>query len=74
MAESWDQRVRDQSRPDQELGVVRVRDLPLSRPVGVSTVLSAPVRIPGHTVYRHLLKILNDVDPTSVDKKIIIRV
>lgn len=68
---SREQRVRAHNRPDQAFGAIRVFDLPLNRvnPVGVSTVLSAPVSIPGHIVCRQLLTSLNVVDSTTPERK-----
>lgn len=74
--ESVEQKVRPQIRPDQEFGADRVLDLPGLRvkPVGFMMVLSAPVRIPGHTVYLHLFTILNDVASTSEIEEIVMRI
>lgn len=68
--ESVKQFVRPQILPDQDFGTDKVTDLPLLRvkPVGVSKGRSAPVRIPGHTVLRHLLTILNLVECTTGKK------
>lgn len=52
-----EQRVRAQSRPDQDLGKWRVRDFPEERenPVVGRGGEFAPERRPGHTVCLHLL-------------------
>lgn len=71
-AGSVEQKVRPQIRPDQETGAGMVLDFPgfSENPVGLITGRSAPVRIPGQTVYLHLFTSLNDVDSTSANTNI----
>ncbi|KAF1899242.1 hypothetical protein Lal_00019366 [Lupinus albus] len=66
------QRVRAHSRPDQDLGILMVLDLPLRRakPVVGSGGEVAPESSPGHIVWWHLFTILNDVDCTSATTRL----
>lgn len=70
-----EQRVRAQIRPDQDLGKVRVRDLPELRvkPVVGSGGEVAPERRPGHTVCRHLFTSRNDAAWSSEERERVVK-
>jgi hypothetical protein len=69
--ESWEQSVRPQKRPPQEVGAVMVLDSSFwrAKPVVESVATPAFERIPGHTVYSHMFTTVKVVEINPVIEK-----